>query len=79
MDKFGIFNVLSSLLNFVGTDKSAPAAQGGTNDNPPERMSDDGKSAEARAKTAPLQAAMLFTMKNHDEFVKRVTGGKNGN
>lgn len=72
MDKFGIFNLLSTLLskNNVNSDISAadnfadaPSLSGGVSET---------KAANARATLPPLQHAMLLTMKSHDEFVKRV-------
>lgn len=77
MEKFGIFNVLSSLLGSFG------AAKGEKTPDPayssPQNFSDKPEitAAEKRASFAPLQNSMLSTMKNHEEFVKRVRA-KNG-
>lgn len=69
MDKFGIFNILSSLLNANQTEKP----QTPTDFSPAKSaFSDSDKAAEKRAVFPPLQNSMLATMKNHDEFVKRV-------
>lgn len=70
MDKFGIFNLLSSLfgqsagLNDGKEPLSAPDFSG-------EKEGTDA-AATRRANSPPLQNSMLCTMKNHDEFVKRV-------
>ena len=78
MDKFGIFNILSSLIGknggiFGGENGNANTnfstklgggkeLNGNNNDN----------AAEKRASFAPLNSAMLSTMKNHEEFINRV-------
>ena len=85
MDKFGIFNLLSSLLgnftqkpeenNQVVTSPASPISF-------PSAKHDNELSAEKRANFPPLQNSMLLTMKSHDEFIKRVRGRiseKNGN
>ena len=71
MEKFGIFNILSSLLGAdkAPTDKNSPENVGDTASS---SKSDNAPSAEKRATFAPLQNSMLKTMRNHDEFVKRV-------
>ena len=72
MDKFGIFNLLSSLLsgNNTNSDNNVsgdlPVAKAFP-DNAAETMS-----AKIRVNFPPLQNSMLATMKSHDEFVKRV-------
>ena len=72
MEKFGIFNLLSSLF-------ATPKETGGENfaENKgelPNFTAEDYENANAakRATKAPLKNSMLATMKNHDEFVKRV-------
>lgn len=72
MDKFGIFNVLSSLLNNF-TQNKGETNDGGNYLAPPPAFSDsDTANAEKRATFPPLQNSMLAVMKNHDEFLKRV-------
>lgn len=72
MDKFGIFNLLSSFLgqsfnksgeNSADYSYSAPPAF-------PDKSETD--AAEKRATLPPLQNSMLKIMQSHDEFVKRV-------
>ena len=69
MDKFGIFNILSSIL---GGNQSEKAGNPNTPDAPKPKYSSEESAAEKRAAFPPLQSSMLATMKNHDEFVKRV-------
>lgn len=72
MDKFGIFNLLSSLFNGNNTN-SDNKIQEDLVDN--KAIFDNGaetKSAKKRANLPPLQNSMLLTMKTHDEFIKRV-------
>ncbi len=78
MEKFGIFNVLSSLLGNSGAEKSEKTPDFSVSS--PQGLSEKTESgnAEKRATFAPLQNSMLSTMKNHEEFVKRVRA-KNGN
>ena len=72
MDKFGIFNLLSSLLNGnnVNSDNKPMGDTGGA--TPFSDNASEYKTAENRATFPPLQNSMLSTMKSHDEFVKRV-------
>lgn len=80
MEKFGIFNLLSSLFAAQsGTGGANPAEKSAENSAEnqgkllPFRTVDlDNAAAEKRATVAPLKNSMLATMKNHDEFVKRV-------
>ncbi len=67
MDKFGVFNLLSSLLNKTGQENS-------TNSNDFSIASSDKpqQSSKPTAPPLPLQAGMINTMTNHDEFIKRV-------
>ena len=71
MDKFGIFNILSSLFGGTQTENSKNSAELPPQ-NPP-YSSGENTQAEKRASFAPLKNSMLSTMKNHDEFVKRVS------
>ncbi|MBO4252285.1 MAG: hypothetical protein J5911_06475 [Clostridia bacterium] len=78
MDKFGIFNLISSLLggNFLNSDKKPQDVSPDQSlfSGTPDLTAKDSAtfSAENRAKFPPLQNSMLATMKNHDEFIKRV-------
>lgn len=67
MDKFGIFNLLGSLLNKSNQENSSPANDFGS-------ISTDQVKEKTDVFTAPLplQAGMIDTMTNHDEFIKRV-------
>ena len=72
MEKFGIFNLLSSLFAVPKETGERNSAEN-KGDLPPFKA-DDYETANAanRATKAPLKNSMLATMKNHDEFVKRV-------
>lgn len=70
MDKFGIFNILSSLFNGTRTEKIENPASSAIINPPP--LTNENAQAEMRATSIPLQNSMLATIKNHDEFVKRV-------
>lgn len=72
MDKFGIFNLLSSLLNGNNTNSDTAATDNLNNLQPFSDNNAEEKAAKARATFPPLQNSMLLTMKSHDEFVKRV-------
>ncbi len=77
MDKFGIFKLLNSFLG-SGKDQNSFSSTNGSdfltsalnniipnqqpNNNPPTPIKTE----------KPLQSNMLFTMRSHDEFVKRV-------
>ena len=71
MDKFGIFNLLSSFLG--QSVKSNDSTDNGSYLAPPTfNDKNENASAEKRATLPPLQNSMLNTMRSHDEFVKRV-------
>ena len=67
MDKFGVFNLLSSLLSKSQQENSSSANL---------VASDSSKNTEQPPKPLdpplPLQASMINTMTSHDEFIKRV-------
>lgn len=67
MDKFGVFNLISSLLNNFSTQ---------TPDKAPEKELSVQQNANQKqinfVTPQPLQADMLNTMISHDEFIKRV-------
>ena len=72
MDKFGIFNLLSSLLG-QNAPKSDSQSQDNFKNTPNFRdVSPEVQAAKTRASLPPLQNSMLLTMKTHDEFIKRV-------
>lgn len=80
MDKFGIFNLLSSLSNLNGQkstqenseknqsawDKILSALTQNVNTQNTDKKQDTPPAFK------PLQSSMLSTMTSHDEFVKRV-------
>ena len=70
MDKFGIFNILSSILGKNQAEKIGNSVNSAVQNPLP--YSEESTAAEKRATFPPLQSAMLKAMKNHDEFVKRV-------
>lgn len=76
MDKFGIFNILSSLIGNTGVEKddgNRNFSDGAATQNlQSENAKTDADVAQMRASFKPLQNSMLSAMKNHDEFVKRV-------
>ncbi len=84
MDKFGIFNLLGSLLNQNNTNVDKPLVE---NDGKKDALSTLISSllqtknttspqpkvqAEEKKILPPLNAKMLSTMNSHDEFIKRV-------
>ena len=71
MDKFGIFNLLSSLISGLA-QKNGDSNADNTFMSPSETQSAETIAAEKRASFPPLKNSMLSTMKNHDEFYKRV-------
>lgn len=84
MDKFGIFNLISSFLNFYNEEKQAET--NGNKVNPFNALSSlfQGNNQQKNnvspkiptVKTAvkpPLQSSMLSVMKEHDAAVKRIT------
>ena len=67
MDKFGVFNLLGSLLSKTQQENSSPTNQ---------FLSTDHNNTERNTKSLtpphPLQSGMINTMTSHDEFIKRV-------
>ena len=72
MDKFGIFNLLSSLLSGNNPDSDNKASGDLADGKGFFDSAADKKAINARAIFPPLQNSMLATMKTHDEFIKRV-------
>ena len=72
MDKFGIFNILGSLLGQTGAPADGKTADAPTFSPPQYTAASETVQAEKRASLPPLQSAMLTTMQSHEEFVKRV-------
>ena len=78
MDKFGIFNILSSLIGknggILGGEKGNANANFSTELGDGKKLNGNNNDsvAEKRAGFAPLNSAMLSTMKNHEEFINRV-------
>ena len=70
MDKFGVFNLINSLVshykNNAGNFSTPKSAEVGTG-NPPLKPSPTEQKG-----FLPLQEGMLNTIKNHDQIVKRV-------
>ena len=79
MDKFGIFKLLSGFFDLY---KNTPSNDGeksiNNSENPAQNLINslfnNSKSnvSPTPVEKKPLQSQMLSTMKNHDEFVKRV-------
>ena len=86
MDKFGIFNLLSSFFNFYQQNKQS-TENNNEQFNFANALSSLGKNQDVTTQkeqniapknsSIPLQASMLATMASHDQFVKRVKE-KNG-
>lgn len=82
MNKFGIFNLLNSFFSPSSTISPTSSSENNQNLNflsnlfsqntpsPPPPVPEKEKGAPIQP--APLQQGMLFTMKSHDDFVKRV-------
>lgn len=78
MDKFGIFNVLNSLLSGFGKDgiseesssDANPAGQNNTQNKKPANPDIQGKTQKPLS--PPLQSSMLNVLNSHDAFIKRV-------
>ncbi len=70
MDKFGVFNLISSLLSQYKSSSNAPS--------PAKTQEENTKTSVAKTSSPdakpflPLQESMLSTIRNHDSFVKRV-------
>lgn len=78
MDKFGIFNLLNSLVN---GNTATPDAQSERNNlindllgalAKPKKQAEEIKSKAPDSPAAPLQSGMLRAMASHDALVKRV-------
>ena len=88
MDKFGIFKLLNSFFNFYeqskenSLDLSPPLSVENLLSTPSNNQVKSTEKTQApeqnKAPLPPLQSSMLYTMTNHDEFVKRVKE-KHGN
>ncbi len=85
MDKFGIFKLLNSFLDFYGKNSnqgSSPLSslfKGFS--SPKERenvQSAPQNDLKQKKENAPLQQQMLSTMRSHDNFVKRVSEKNKG-
>lgn len=72
MDKFGIFNILSSFLGQSFKNSGENSADYSYSAPPSLAENSESTTAEKRATLPPLQHSMLKTMQSHDEFVKRV-------
>ena len=83
MDKFGIFNLLNSLLNNFSSNSRQPNQQENTppferlpnSDSSGQFSNEKGlgkKSSNTPPPAPPLQNFMLSTITEHDKFVKRV-------
>ena len=70
MDKFGVFNLINSLLSLYKTQKNDNAVQSENRETPPRDSATAPKNEEARVNS--LGDRLLKTSLSHDEFVKRV-------
>lgn len=78
MDKFGIFNILNSLLSGFGKDgiseESSPDVNSAGQNNPQNKKSanPDIQGKTQKPLSPPLQSSMLNVLNSHDAFIKRV-------
>lgn len=79
MDKFGIFKLLNSFLDFYGknsSENSSPLSSLFKGFSPPKERENvppaPQNDLKQKKENAPLQQQMLSTMRSHDEVVKRV-------
>ena len=72
MDKFGIFNLLSSFLGQSFRSSGENPADYSYSAPPAFPDKSETAAAEKRATLPPLQNSMLKVMQSHNEFVKRV-------
>lgn len=90
MDNFGIFKLLNSFYDFMNKNKTKSdgntiPAQSVENSQKNQSFSpifnDNGdknnEKIQKEPSAKPLQEGMLNTLKNHDDFVKRVMKNKN--
>ncbi len=76
MDKFGIFKLLSSILNSATTENPTSEENGeGLANSSPTKPTKNHTTVEDinHAKgIAPIQSSMLSVLRNHDIFIRRV-------
>jgi len=78
MDKFGIFNVLNSLLSGYGKDsrpEESPSDANFAGQKTPQNQNSAKSDAEGKAQkplSPPLQSSMLNVLNSHDAFIRRV-------
>ncbi len=89
MDKFGIFKLLNSFLNFYNQPKGENSQQSDNSNlnldqlfsnlnlNNAQKEKQNTPLPQTKKPHVPLQNAMLGTLNTHDQFVKRVKE-KNG-
>ena len=90
MDKFGIFKLLNSFFDFYKQRSNEQNGEGTSNfpslfapvpatqnpSTPPFKNQESVEPEKYKDKKPPLQNGMLFTIKNHDDIVKRVKNNK---
>ena len=77
MDKFGIFNILNSLLGSKNTSDTVNKEQSFGLNNllgalTPTQNQSSPQEKNISSPPLPLQESMISTMNGHDEFIKRV-------
>lgn len=77
MDKFGIFGLISSLLGENNGVRDQNRQAESSDFSSSFQSTDESQAAKQRANLPPLQNSMIITMKNHDEFIKRVKAKQN--
>lgn len=89
MDKFGIFNILNSLLNLNNNNNGSTKTQNeqnnvGFNNSEKESFTPSNKKivtngVNKNVNGKPLQSYMLETMSSHDKIIARVNARTNKN
>lgn len=77
MDKFGIFNIINSLLGGKTSTSDNETTQSSNLNNLLNALTTPKPQSEKPSNTTltpplPLQTSMISTMNGHDEFIKRV-------
>lgn len=73
MDKFGVFNLLNSLLTFYEKKKNEnPVDVADKSENGEQNLRSENSLPSDKKISAPLQKNMLGTLSSHDAFIKRV-------
>lgn len=81
MDKLGIFKLLNSFFDFYKNSSNGTSTpfsnlfgqnSNQNNSSPPSKQENKANGKGQAVPLAPIQNQMLYTLQNHDLFVKRV-------